>query len=83
MSRTDYGPWQTVYAFFRRWQRSGFWPSVLTRLQAQVDAIRLITWDVNVDSTICRAHQHVAGAWRDGQAQKEPGASISVSRRTE
>jgi hypothetical protein len=32
----------------------------------------LITWDVHVDSTICRAHQHAAGARRDGRAQKEP-----------
>ncbi|MER5928588.1 IS5 family transposase, partial [Streptomyces mirabilis] len=28
--------------------------------------------EVNVDSTICRAHQHAAGARRDGQVQKEP-----------
>ncbi|MFJ2061197.1 transposase [Streptomyces sp. NPDC087908] len=36
------------------------------------DEAGLITWEVNVDSTICRAHQHAAGARRDGQAQKEP-----------
>ncbi|MFF6949757.1 IS5 family transposase [Streptomyces iakyrus] len=69
---TEYGPWQTVYGLFRRWQRSGVWSSVLTGLQARADAVGLITWDVNVDSTICRAHQHAAGARRDGQAQKEP-----------
>ncbi|MFC9431979.1 hypothetical protein [Streptomyces sp. NPDC056987] len=32
----------------------------------------MITWEVNVDTTICRAHQHAAGARRHGQAQKEP-----------
>jgi transposase len=69
---TGYGPWQTVHGLFRRWQRSGVWSSVLTGLQARADAVGLITWDVNVDSTICRAHQHAAGARRDGQAQKEP-----------
>lgn len=68
----EYGPWQTVYGLFRRWQRGGVWSSVLTRLQARADAVGLITWEVNVDSTICRAHQHAAGARRDGQAQKEP-----------
>lgn len=31
-------------------------------------------WDVNVDSTVCRAHQHAAGARRDSAAQKEPPA---------
>ncbi|GAA3265042.1 IS5 family transposase [Streptomyces lavendulae] len=46
--------------------------AVLTRLQTRADAAGLIIWEVNVDSTICRAHQHAAGARRDGQAQKEP-----------
>lgn len=68
----EYGPWQTVYGLFRRWQRDGTWPELLTRLQARADAAGLIAWEVNVDSTICRAHQHAAGARRDGQAQKEP-----------
>lgn len=45
---------------------------MLTGLQARADAAGLITWEVNVDSTICRAHQHAAGARRDGQSQKEP-----------
>ncbi|MFD8489450.1 transposase [Streptomyces sp. NPDC059712] len=30
----EYGPWQTVYGLFRRWQRNGTWPMLLTRLQA-------------------------------------------------
>ena len=34
---------------------------ILTQLQAQADATDLITWDVSVDSTVCRAHQHAAG----------------------
>lgn len=36
----------------------------------------MITWDVSVDSTIARAHQHAAGARRDGQAQKEPPGGV-------
>lgn len=65
---SEYGPWQTVYGLFRRWQRDGTWRELLTRLQARADAAGLITWEVNVDSTICRAHQHSAGARRNGQA---------------
>lgn len=68
----EYGPWQTVYGLFRRWQREGVWAQLLTLLQARADVLGLITWEVNVDSTICRAHQHAAGARRDGSAQKEP-----------
>ncbi|MFF0097191.1 transposase [Streptomyces canus] len=34
--------------------------------------------EVNVDSTICRAHQHAAGASRHGQAQKEPPGGVEA-----
>jgi transposase len=68
----EYGPWQTVYGLFRRWQRSGVWAQILAELQAGADAAGLIRWEVNVDSTVCRAHQHAAGARRDGPEQTEP-----------
>ncbi len=74
----EYGPWQTVYGLFRRWQRQGVWARLLTLLQARADAAGLITWDVNVDSTVCRAHQHAAGARRDGAGQKEPPGGITT-----
>lgn len=61
-----YGPWQTVYGLFRRWQRDGTWKRILTQPQAQADADGLITWDVSVDSTVARAHQHAAGARKKG-----------------
>jgi transposase len=61
-----YGPWQTVYGLFRRWQRDGTRARVLTGLQARADAAGLITWDVSVDSTVARAHQHAAGARKRG-----------------
>ncbi|MEV0325816.1 transposase [Micromonospora echinospora] len=28
-----YGPWQTIYGLFRRWQRAGVWRDLVTRLQ--------------------------------------------------
>jgi transposase len=61
-----YGPWASVYGLFRAWQRDGTWAAILTRLQARADAARLITWDVSVDSTVVRAHQHAAGARKRG-----------------
>ncbi len=67
-----YAPWQCVYWLFRRWQLDGVWAAILTALQARADAAGLITWDVSVDSTVARAHQHAAGARRDGAAQVEP-----------
>jgi transposase len=63
-----YGPWETVYGLFRRWQRDGTWQDILTKLQAQADADGLITWDVSVDSTVNRAHQHAAGVRKNRTA---------------
>jgi transposase len=67
-----YGHWRTVYGLYRRWQRAGVWAQVLAGLQGRADALGLITWDVSVDSTITRAHQHAAGARRDSRTQVEP-----------
>jgi transposase len=74
----EYGPWQTVYGLFRRWQRAGVWAQILTSLQTRADAAGLICWQVNVDSTVCRAHQHAAGARRDGWAQKQSPGGVVV-----
>lgn len=71
-----YGSWQAVYALFRRWQRDGVWTCILAALQARADAAGLVGWQVSVDSTIMRAHQHAAGARRDGAGQREsPGGT--------
>jgi len=67
-----YGPWQSVYGLFRRWQRDGTWRTVVTALQALADAAGHVTWDVPVDSGTARAHQHAAGARKDPDAQTEP-----------
>lgn len=67
-----YGTWQRVYGLFRSWQRAGVWARILAALQGRAHAKGLITWQVSVDSTIARAHQHAAGARRDSDAQVEP-----------
>lgn len=71
-----YGPWQNAYGLFRAWSRDGTWAAILTKLQAIADAAGLISWDVSVDSTIVRAHQHAAGARRDGTGQTEPPGGV-------
>lgn len=57
-----YGPWKTVYERHRRWSADGTWERLLQQVQAQADAAGGIDWDVSVDSTSIRAHQHAAGA---------------------
>ena len=68
----EYGPWPSAYGLFRRWQLDGTWAAIVTALQALADAAGHVTWDVSVDSAVARAHQHAAGARKDGAAQKEP-----------
>src|ERR687898_439415 len=42
-----YGPWQTVYTRFRRWQRAGVWDRVLAALQAEADARGALDWSLH------------------------------------
>lgn len=57
-----YEPWKTVHERHRRWSADGTWELLLQRVQAEADAACDIDWDVSVDSTSVRAHQHAAGA---------------------
>ncbi|MEU4280319.1 IS5 family transposase [Streptomyces tanashiensis] len=75
-----YEPWDRVYDLFRRWARDGTWARILTQLQAEADAKGMITWEVNVDSTVCRAHQHAAGAAKRGTSSRSCPAGSPSSR---
>ncbi|WP_455680984.1 IS5 family transposase [Streptomyces huasconensis] len=59
-----FGPWKTIYERHRLWSADGTWERMLQRVQAAADAAGEIDWDIAVDSTIVRAHQHAAGARR-------------------
>lgn len=74
-----YGPWDRVYDLFRRWQRDGTWKRILEQLQTEADAKGLITWDVSVDSTVCRAHQHAAGGRKRGICRRSLPAASTLS----
>jgi transposase len=60
----QFGPWQTVWKRHRRFTLDGTWDRVLTALQAEADSRGAIDWNVSVDSTIARVHQHGANAAR-------------------
>ena len=74
----DHG--RPVYCLFRRWQRDGTWQPILTALQGLADAAGRIVWDVSVDSTIARAHQHAAGARERGICRPNRPAGSATSR---
>ena len=61
-----YGPWQTLHARLLRWERDGTWDRLLGLVQRHSDAVGAVDWEVSVDSTIVRAHQHAAGARKRG-----------------
>jgi transposase len=60
----EFGPWQTVWKRHARFCKDGTWDKVLLALQVQADANGEIDWNVSVDSTIARVHQHGATAAR-------------------
>ena len=57
-----YGPWQTCYDRFVRWRRDGTWDRLLAHAQGEAHVEGEVSWEVSVDSTTCRAHQHASGA---------------------
>ena len=62
-----YGPVGTVSSRFYRWRGCGVWRRILSALQAEADARGEVDWDLHfVDASVIRAHQHAAGARRDG-----------------
>ena len=59
-----YGPWETVYKRFARWQTDGTWARIEAALRTQAEGAGELDWHAQVDSTVVRAHQHAAGARR-------------------
>lgn len=61
-----FGPWQTVYERFARWEADGTWARLPEHVQVRDDAVGRVEWTVSVDSTINRAHQQAVGASKRG-----------------
>jgi transposase len=76
-----YGPWQTCADRLYRWRRDGTWDRILAHLQTTSDAVGEIVWEVSLDSTAARAHQHASGARRrPSQADAKRGSGIRPTR---
>ncbi len=77
-----YGPWQTCADRLYRWRRDGTWDQLLAQVQTKSDAVGAVAWEVSVDSSVARAHQHAAGARRrPSRADQKGGASTRRTRR--
>ncbi|QUI34711.1 IS5 family transposase [Streptomyces alfalfae] len=58
----ELGSFQTAHKRLIRWAVDGTWERILTAALTAVDEDNDVGWTVSVDSTVCRAHQHSAGA---------------------
>ncbi|WP_406273636.1 IS5 family transposase [Streptomyces sp. NBC_00191] len=68
----ELGPFQTAHKRLVRWAVDGTWERILGAVLAVADADDDVGWTVSVDSTVCRAHQHSAGARKRGRPRSEP-----------
>jgi hypothetical protein len=57
-----FGPWQTMHKRHMLWSADGTWEQLIQHAQAIADEAGDTDWNINVDSTSIRAHQHAAGA---------------------
>lgn len=71
-----FGPHQTVAKCHRRFVAHGISDRIHARLVADADAVGGVDWQVSVDSTINRAHQHATNLDRVGR----PAGLTGVSR---
>ncbi|QFU99847.1 hypothetical protein KDY119_03383 [Luteimicrobium xylanilyticum] len=67
LPRETFGPYQTVWKRHHRFVVDGTWDQIWSALLAQADADGQIDWEVAVDSTINRAHQHATNTTRPEQ----------------
>ncbi len=65
-----FGPWQTVWKRHHRFATDGTWDKLLRVIQAEADAAGRVDWNVSVDSSIVRAHQHSATAKRSAREDR-------------
>ena len=57
-----YGPWQSVYSRFAKWQKDGIWESIFSELSKDVD-----TENLSIDSTCVKVHQSSNGGEKNGK----------------
>ncbi len=78
----EFGPWQTVWKRHHRWSLDGTYAAILLVVQdffgplpPEEELARVL---VSIDSTSVRAHQHAAGARKDGPAYPVRGGRTEL-----
>ncbi|MFJ6137395.1 IS5 family transposase [Kitasatospora sp. NPDC092286] len=76
----ELGSFKTAHKRLLRWAVDGTWAKVFAVVLAAADAGDDIGWTVSVDSTVCRAHQHAAGARKKGDTGRGEPADHALGR---
>jgi transposase len=72
-----FGPWQTVYDYFRRWRKAGTFSRIIEMLHIKLDEKGLIDWEL-----WCVDGANVRAARAAGGANKKVSGSTPTSRKT-
>nr|WP_272263154.1 IS5 family transposase [Streptomyces xanthophaeus] len=76
----ELGSFKTAHKRLLRWAVDGTWARIFAAVLAAADAENDIGWTVSVDSTVCRAHQHAAGARKGGESGRSEPADHALGR---
>jgi transposase len=76
----ELGSFQTAHKRLLRWAVDGTWQRIFAAALAVADGADDIGWTVSVDSTVCRAHQHAAGARKRGASIEPNDHALGRSR---
>ena len=60
-----FGPYQTVWKRHARWSKDGTWDQILAALLLKADDAGQLDWQVSIDSTVSRVHQHGSNMTRE------------------
>ena len=60
-----FGPWQTVWKRHARFSKDGTWDQIMAALLTTADAAGHVDWQLSIDSTVARVHQHGSNMTRE------------------
>ncbi len=64
-----FGPWQTVWKRQARFSKDGTWDQILQALLVKADEAGQLDWQLSIDSTVSRVHQHGLNMSREVASQ--------------
>ena len=60
-----FGPWQTVWKRHARFSKDGTWDQIMAALLVTADQAGHVDWQLSIDSTVARVHQHGSNMTRE------------------